>query len=331
MKISFIIPVYKVEKYLDDCVQSIVSQSYRNIEVLLVDDGSPDSCPALCDGWANADPRIKAFHKFNGGLSDARNYGLQKATGDYVIFVDSDDFWIGNDSLQKLVLLIERYPECDFYSFNCQYYFPNSRTFRKWVSYSSVLKNPIDGSNALCLLISSGTLPMSANLKIIKRKWLLDTGISFKVNQISEDVPWFINLLDRCKKCIFVNDYVYAYRQNVAGSITANFNEKSFNSLLEIIKNELLLIDKRSFNQDAKDSLKSFLAYELSILMSGISKLPKEKKYIARSEVKSLCWLFKYTQNPKVYLISLVYKAFGYLFTEYLLMIYNWYRIKRSE
>ena len=94
MKISFILPVYKVEKYLDECVESIVSQTYRDIEVVLVDDGSPDNCPVLCDQWAKKDQRIKVVHKPNGGLSDARNAGLDNATGDYVIFVDSDDFWV---------------------------------------------------------------------------------------------------------------------------------------------------------------------------------------------------------------------------------------------
>ena len=80
--ISIIIPVYKVEKYLDKCVQSVVNQSYHNIEVILVDDGSPDSCPQICDEWAKKDKRIKVVHKQNGGLSDARNVGIDKAKED---------------------------------------------------------------------------------------------------------------------------------------------------------------------------------------------------------------------------------------------------------
>ena len=77
MKVSFVIPVYKVEKYLDECVQSILKQTYRDYEILLVDDGSPDLCPEMCDHWARVDDRIKTLHKPNGGLSDARNYGLR--------------------------------------------------------------------------------------------------------------------------------------------------------------------------------------------------------------------------------------------------------------
>ena len=89
--ISVIVPVYKVEKYLDRCVESIVNQTYRNLEIILVDDGSPDNCGAMCDVWAAKDSRIKVIHKKNGGLSDARNAGMAVSTGQYIGFVDGDD------------------------------------------------------------------------------------------------------------------------------------------------------------------------------------------------------------------------------------------------
>ena len=89
--ISVIIPVYKVERYLDACVTSVVGQTYPDLEIILVDDGSPDNCPALCDAWAAKDTRIRVIHRSNGGLSAARNSGLDVCTGDYIAFVDSDD------------------------------------------------------------------------------------------------------------------------------------------------------------------------------------------------------------------------------------------------
>lgn len=89
--ISVIIPVYKVEGYLNDCVKSVVEQTYTNLEILLIDDGSPDNCPLMCDEWAIKDSRIIVIHKNNGGLSDARNLGLDVANGQYIMFVDSDD------------------------------------------------------------------------------------------------------------------------------------------------------------------------------------------------------------------------------------------------
>lgn len=99
--ISVIIPVYKVEPYLDRCVESVLQQSYRKLEVLLVDDGSPDNCGMVCDQWAEKDSRIRVIHKENGGLSDARNAGLDESNGEYIVFVDSDDY-IAADMLQKL-------------------------------------------------------------------------------------------------------------------------------------------------------------------------------------------------------------------------------------
>ena len=89
--ISVIIPVYKVERYLDACVASVVGQTYPDLEIILVDDGSPDNCPALCDAWAAKDTRIRVIHRSNGGLSAARNSGLDICTGEYIAFVDSDD------------------------------------------------------------------------------------------------------------------------------------------------------------------------------------------------------------------------------------------------
>lgn len=90
--ISIIVPIYKVEHYLNRCIESLINQTYKNIEILLIDDGSPDSCPKMCDDWAMKDSRIKVFHKQNGGLSDARNYGTENASGEYITYVDSDDY-----------------------------------------------------------------------------------------------------------------------------------------------------------------------------------------------------------------------------------------------
>lgn len=102
--VSIIIPVYKVEKELGRCVDSVLCQTLGDIEVILVDDGSPDDCPRICDDYALADSRVKVVHKQNGGLSDARNFGLAEATGDYIMFVDSDDS-IELDACERLLRL----------------------------------------------------------------------------------------------------------------------------------------------------------------------------------------------------------------------------------
>ena len=106
--ISIIIPVYKVEKYLEKCIESVLKQTYTNLQIILVDDGSPDNCGKICDEYAKKDSRIEVIHKINGGLSDARNVGINRANGRYIGFVDSDDY-IKEDMYEKLINLIKEY------------------------------------------------------------------------------------------------------------------------------------------------------------------------------------------------------------------------------
>lgn len=101
-KLSIIVPVYKVESFIEKCITSLQNQTYPNLEIILVDDGSPDNCPAICERYAESDSRIKVIHKQNGGLCSARNAGLDVATGEYVTFVDSDD-WIEDESYKELM------------------------------------------------------------------------------------------------------------------------------------------------------------------------------------------------------------------------------------
>lgn len=318
MKVSFIIPVYNVEKYLHECIRSILSQSYQDIEVILVDDGSKDKSPAICDAFVNFDKRVSVVHKKNGGLSDARNCGLQKAEGDYVIYIDGDDFWVDERALERLLDVVKTHQDCDFIGYNCSYYYPSTNVFKPWVEYDNQLSNSTDGSNALVALVKSGTFPMSACLKIMKRDFLIKNELYFVNGQIAEDIPWFINLLEKCDKCCFINQYIYAYRQNVQGSITNVGGDKSFRSLFEIVKTEAKKIDGRSFNKEAKQALMSFLAYELSILLTYPNI--DSKTY---HELKSYSWLLNYDTNPKVKQVKRVKKILGLFLTVKLLKLYQ--------
>lgn len=322
MKVSFILPIYNVEKYLSECVESILAQTYRDFEILLVDDGSPDNCPALCDEWAKKDSRIKALHKPNGGLSDARNYGLEHAQGDYVVFVDSDDFWVNKDCLQRLMNVVDAHPECDFIGFNCSYYYSDSKTFNKWVAYDESLSKPTDKNTVLCSLVASGTFPMSACLKILKRKALSEINLNFIKGLLSEDIPWFIDLLEGAKKCMFINDYIYAYRQGVVGSISNSFSVRNFNSILRIIDNELQKLEGRTFNEKTKDYIKSFLAYELCICLGGLGQLDKSVRNEYYEKLKPYKWLLKFRQNPKVKKVSILNSLVGFRLTRFFLEFY---------
>lgn len=321
MKVSFIIPIYKVEAYLNQCVDSILAQTYRDIEVIMVDDGSPDRCPEMCDTYAGQDSRVRVVHKVNGGLSDARNTGLKAATSDYVIFVDGDDFWTDEGQLAKLMNLVEENPTCDFIGFNCSYYYPDSNTYKPWPAYSEAISKPASGNDILQTLVKSGTVPMSACMKIIKRTFLLDNALFFEVGILAEDIPWFVNVLEKCSKCMFINQYIYAYRQNVEGSITHSGGERSFNNLLAILKSELTKIESRQFCEEAKNALYSFLAYEYCILLSMLDGLQDAKT--RREELYSYKWLLCYTDNPKVKKAGMVYRFFGIRVAEWVLRMYN--------
>ena len=324
MKVSVIIPVYKVEFFLQQCVSSVLNQTYRDIEVILVDDGSPDGCPAMCDAFAKQDNRVRVIHKPNGGLSDARNAGLKIATGDYIMFVDSDDFWIDNNCLEQLMEIVTQHPECDFVNFNICDYYPQTGTFQEWGAFDNKLSIPIDKNTAICSLVASGVVPMSACSKIISKKILVRLNIEFVRGIISEDVPWFIELLEGTANCMFLNHYMYAYRKGVAGSITNNksYNYKNFSDLLNIIETQLDKINERDFSEDAKKSLMSFLAYEVCILLGRIHMLNKEFHKGCKYKLKKYMYLLQYTDNPKVKKVSLIYKYLGFNLTEFLLRIF---------
>lgn len=321
MKISFIVPVYNVADYLRQCIYSIVSQTYRDTEIILVNDGSSDKSPEICDSLAEEYECIQVVHKSNGGLSDARNYGLERAQGEYVIFVDSDDFWKSKNDLSELVNIARKYKECDFIGFNCQYYYPHTKRFVQWVPYSNTLAVPIDKNMAMETLVASGTFPMSACLKLIKRSFLINNRLTFQKGIRSEDIPWFIEVLEHAQCCLFFNRYIYCYRQNVKSSITNTVGEHSFNDLFDILKNELERLKVRTFSIKAKDALYSFLAYEFCILLAMVSNLPNVS--IHRKELYRYQWLLKYTINPKVAKVSIVYRLLGIRITEFVLHCYD--------
>lgn len=324
MKVSFIIPVYKAEKYLANCVDSLSSQTYKNLEIILVDDGSPDGSPALCDQLATIDNRIRVIHKSNGGAASARNEGIRASKGDYIIFCDADDFWRTDTYLDDLIHKTNAHPECDFLNFNCSYYYDSKGRYRDFVAYSDDLLSPVDKNTAVISLVKSGTFPMSPCTKIINREFLLKNDIWFPEGTISEDIPWFIKMLDCSQKTVFCNDYQYAYRQEVETSVTHSC--RGVNDLLCIVENGVKAIDLLSFNKSAKEALLSFYAYELCILLTSYPEADKEIK----NRVRNLLWLLDYQQNPKVAQVNLLKNYTGLSLTIRALRLYNWCRRRNN-
>lgn len=321
MLISVIIPVYKVEKYLEQCVNSVLNQTYRNIELILVDDGSPDSCPAMCEAFAKNDTRIKVIHKPNGGLSDARNVGTQSATGDYILYMDSDDFWSSTDDLAKLVNAAKETPECDFIGFNCSYYYEVEDKVVPWVRYSEELDQPTLTERCVMMLLSSGTFPVSACMKLFRRE-ALQGKIEFIKGAYCEDIPWFIELLRQTKRCRFINLYMYMYRKGVSTSISSSYSPKVYSDLLAHLERGVEQCQNWEVPSEFRDAILSLWAYELSILRAMTGYMDKEQQSVERKKLHCYNWLMKYQQHPKVKMVACIQRFVGVRFTDVLLYKY---------
>lgn len=316
--VSVIIPIYNVESYLNQCVDSILNQTYVHIEVILIDDGSPDNSGRICDEYAEKDSRVSVIHKANGGLSDARNEGLKVAKGDYVIFMDSDDFWKNNICLQRLIIQLEKLKYPDMLGFNLYYYFPSKDQYVPWISYDDSITNEWDKNELIVRLVRSGTFPMSACSKLLKKSSLDKHAVTFVKGIFAEDIPWFIDILDKFKEIRFVDEYVYCYRQGVSTSITGSCSTKKFDDLYNNLIHLIPFICQSSLNQQAKEALLSFCAYEYCILMGSIRFLNKPDRNKRLRGLKQMGWLMEYDLNPKVGRVGLIYKYLGFSITSYL-------------
>jgi len=324
--ISYIIPCYNVAPFLRQCVESILSQTYSSFEIILVDDGSKDDTPALCDQLALSDSRIQVIHQPNQGLGGARNTGLHQAKGDYIIYLDSDDFWTDNNALQTLISHLSS--NIDVLGFNCSYYYPQSNTYAPWSPFDSTLSTPMPFQTAFPVLSAQGITPMSACLKLIRRQWLIQNELFFHTGILAEDIPWLIHMIDCNPTICFINIYIYAYRQNTTTSITRHSTTNSFNHLLSILNSEYILIPSRHLTPQAHDAVMSFLAYEFCILLALV--WDTNNKYINIQELHKLVHLLHYTQNPKVRLSAILYHIVGLRVTCRMLNLYYHYKLQKK-
>lgn len=168
-------------------------------------------------------------------------------------------------------------------------------------------------------LVETGTFPMSACLKIIKRTFLVKNQIRFIKGIVCEDIPWFIEILYYSRCFRVVNQYMYAYRQGVEGSITKSFSTRSFNDLFGILRKETDFIQNSTFSTQVKDALLSFMAYEFCILLGYISVIDKKSRVNNRKELLGYKWLLKYTMNPKVRKVAWCNRFLGDRLTEKIL------------
>ena len=227
-KISIVVPIYNVEKELDRCVQSLLHQTYKNIEVILVDDGSPDNCPKLCDEYEMKDQRVVVIHKKNGGLSDARNYGLKKATGRYLMYVDSDDY-LELDACEMLMNAMK--DDVDFVVGVIREICGSKVSYQK----RSNLKTGIyDAKKFIIESIKANEFYAPAVLNLYNREFLIDNNLYFKVGYYFEDHQMLPRLYLAAKRISYVDYPFYNYVIRDGSIMTSSNTEEKTNISIAI-------------------------------------------------------------------------------------------------
>lgn len=230
--VSVVIPVYNVESYLHECVKSVVEQTYTNIEIILVDDGSTDNSGTLCDEFALSDSRICVFHKKNGGLSDARNYGIRRSRGSLISFIDSDDY-VSSDYIMHLYQALVRGKTDIAATSICIFH---DGELPKQDKHNTAVFHVYDACDALEDMLYMRHLEPNAFPKIYKRE-LFDT-IQYPVGKLYEDIATTAKLIDKAGKIAYLNAKDYYYRIRPNSIQTASFNPKKLDLLdqLNVVK-----------------------------------------------------------------------------------------------
>ncbi|WP_304002756.1 glycosyltransferase family 2 protein [Faecalicoccus pleomorphus] len=270
MKLSIIVPVYQVEAHIDECITSILDQTFRDFELILVDDGSLDRCPAICDAYAQKDSRIRVIHQKNQGLSAARNTGLQAARGDYIGFVDSDDF-IEASMYEKLLDNLER-EKADI-SVCGRYKVWGDKKIQE--QKSNVYK-VMDSAQALALMNTNvlGYFDVAAWDKIYKRSCF--KGIEFPEGKLCED--WFVmyKLFFNARRIVYDSIPLYNYRQRT-GSIT---HGKKVNTMSLVASLEVLNFVRTQQPQYVREAQFAYVFAGIGVIDNYIEQSSIDRKSI---------------------------------------------------
>lgn len=296
MKFSIIIPIYKVEPYLRKCVESVLSQTYEEYEIILVDDGSPDDCPALCDKLVSEDARIRVIHKQNGGLSSARNEGLNCASGDYVVFLDGDDYWCDHNLLQQLADRVESFEE-EVVLFGCKIVKNDGSEEVSRNDYDTNILNRHNKAESLRYLYGSGKIPGAAWILTVKKSLVDKLTLSFRNGVTAEDYEWVITLLSECNAVGAIEGVHYAYIRR-EGSITTSAKLSGIRGIMYAIDTYIV---RCKDNKDACE-LNPFVCRMYLLALMAYGSLPASEKNDGAKLLKKYLPFVK-EQKPLYYCI----------------------------
>ena len=304
MRFSVIVPAYNVQDYIVSCIDSILKQSFRDYEIILVNDGSTDATFEHCQELCRKNTCIKLVNKENGGLSSARNAGINKAEGDYLLFLDGDDFWRDDDFLENLNCIIETHSP-DTIIFPYSYYYGKDRTKEYQFDLSEISSSSNNFSDNLYSLIDNGIWYPSACNKCIRRDIVAINNILFPLNMTSEDVRWCFELSQHIASYYIYNQGVYMYRQNREGSISYKLKMKNLEDLFLNIENVL------SGSKKIRDADYLYLShYYLEVIpyVMPFLKNPDVKRMLSKYK-----WLSKYSKNTRNSKKRVIYFCLTYM------------------
>jgi glycosyltransferase involved in cell wall biosynthesis len=305
-KISVIVPVYNTERYLSSCIDSVINQAYSNIEVILVNDGSTDRSGNICDEYSQFDNRIKVIHQKNSGASTARNKGLDVATGDYIMFLDSDDYWV-NSCLEKIVDKLKKNKFDIDVMFLKVAVVKDDNTLTEFKGYEFDYCNR---EELLDYISHQDKVAVSACLKVIKRDVFSSKQMYFQDSLLAEDIDWFFRLITLTNHFSTYEGEFYCYRI-LKNSASRNTSEKRIKDYLYIL-NKWIDIVNDSYGGMEKEKFFYMIGYEYEILLATFLDFNSEirKKYMRA--VKTLFWLLKYRNKPRSRLIKILNSTVGF-------------------
>lgn len=316
---SIIVPIYNIERYIEKCIDSILSQTFTDFEIILVDDGSKDKSSEICDRIADKNNNVKVIHKKNGGLSAARNTGLKEATGQYVIFVDGDDSLCDDQALKKIKRVIDQ-SDYEVISYNRKVIDDRTGEISECKDYRKEEDNKLPFYDMIEKLIKTDCFYGSAWIFAIKKDYLINKDITFLEGTETEDLDWIIRLLNTHPKIYNMGDVFYLYRKNRTGAITRTISYKRLNDYLTLIRKFAYY----NYNDDRfKDIMLNYIAYQYLIFV-GYNRTFENKKErkLLKEEGKEFRKLLKYDLMPQTHLVNKISKFIGYNLTEKLLGIY---------
>jgi len=302
--ISVVIPVYRVEKYLERCVESVINQTYANLEIILIDDGSPDNSGNICDEYAKIDKRIKVIHKKNGGLSDARNVGIENSKGKYITFIDSDD-WIPLNSIGVLYDALKD-NKADISSGKIKEVYSEKNTSE---DYSTIITKKYNTEDALQQLMYLHGFSNSASGKLYKKE--LFNTIRYPIGKHYEDLGTTYKIFAASKKIIFVNSMVYYYFQNSQSIMHKKYSSKRLEGI-KFANDELKFIEKEY--PTIINSAIYRLCYECILVLNDMPYNCSDKKNVLLVLKKYRSYLLKdklISKKQKLLCYSTIFGQFG--------------------